>query len=335
MDKLRAIQYFVAAAETGSLSRAARKLEVSVPAVQKLIAALESSLGMTLLERGTRGVHPTAAGLEYLDCCRPMLEELQSIETYLVSRTEKLAGTLAIATNEQLAHHILLPALPRFRLRYPDIQLDFRTVHRISDADAENAEILLLHGWLDKTQDYVHRNLGMNRTFIVAAPNYWAARGVPTDPAELAQHDCLMMRNPAGIQLDLWEFERNGEKRSVRINGWLTSNAREVVLDSVLRGHGIGRFTEVTMRAELQSARLVPALMDWTTLGGPPINLLYRASARKNAAAKAFIEWVQQVLQQHDAEGEFLMQHPSSERPDWHRRGYSRASATVRHRPAK
>ena len=330
MDKLRAIQYFVASAESGSLSRAARGLEVSVPAVLKLITTLEESLGVRLLERGTKGVRLTQAGSEYLDCCRPLLEELRSTEAGLAGRAAQLSGVLTVATNEQLAHHILLPALPRFRMRYPDIQLDFRTVHRVTDADAAMAEVLLLHGWLDAMQDYVHRDLGMARTFIVAAPDYWASKGIPTDPSELAQHECLMMRNPAGIQIDLWEFERQGERRSVRVNGWLTSNAREVVLDSVLRGQGVGRFTEVTSRSLLQNGRLVPVLMDWIALGGPPINLFFKASARRNMVAKAFIEWVQQVLQEHDGDGKFLMQHPSADRPGWHRRGFNRASAAVR-----
>jgi LysR family transcriptional regulator, regulator for bpeEF and oprC len=332
MDKLRAIQYFVAAAETGSLSRAARSLEVSVPAVQKLISALEATLGVSLLERDAKGTRLTIAGSAYLDCCRPLLEELKSAEEDLAGRPARLSGVLAVATNEQIAHHILLPALPRFRMRYPDVHLDFRTVHRVTDADAAIAEVLVLHGWLDTMQDYVHRNLGMTRTFIVAAPDYWTKRGIPSDPDELVWHDCLMMRNPSGIEIDLWEFERHGESRSVKVNGWLTSNAREVVLDGVLKGQGVGRFTEVTMRSHLQSGRLVPVLMDWTALGGPPINLFYKASTRKNTAAKAFIEWVQQLLAQHDAEGQFHMQHPTAERPGWHRRGYSRASAAVRNK---
>jgi DNA-binding transcriptional LysR family regulator len=217
-------------------------------------------------------------------------------------------------------------------MRYPDVHLDLRTVHRVTDADATIAEVLLLHGWLDSMQDYVHRNFGMTRTFIVAAPDYWAKRGIPTYPDELVQHDCLMMRNPSGIQLDLWEFERHGEIRSVRVNGWLTSNAREIVLDRVLSGQGVGRFTEVTTRNHLQSGRLVPVLMDWTALGGPPINLFYKSSTRKNTAAKAFIEWVQQMLVQHDAEGQFHVKHPPADLPGWHRRGYSRASAAVRNK---
>lgn len=330
MDKLRAIQYFIAAAEAGSFAGAARQLEVSVPAVQKLVGSLERALGATLLERNAQGVKLTVSGSDYLDCCRPLLDELASTEESLKRAAARPSGTLAIGAHEQLAHHIVLPALPRFRARYPEIQFDFRTVHRLTDADAQAAEILLLHGWPEATQDFVHRRLGMTRSVIMASPDYWAAQGLPVDPSDLAKHECLAMRNPAGIVIDLWEFTRGVERRSVKVNGWLTSNAREVVLDAVLRGQGVGRFNEVTTRAHVQGGRLIPALLEWEVQGGPPINLLYRASARRNPRARLFIEFVLALLQQHDAEGKFLAKHPSAERPAWHRRGYGRASAAVR-----
>lgn len=330
MDKLRAIQYFVAAAESGSLAGAARRLEVSVPAVQKLIGALERELGATLLERSAQGVRPTPGGSDYLDCCRPLLDELGSAEESLRIAATRPTGTIAVATHEQLAHHIVLPALPRFRARFPELQIDLRTVHRLTDADAQSAEILLLHGWPEATQDFVHRRLGMTRSLVAAAPAYWAAHGVPADPADLARHECLAIRNPAGIVIDLWEFARGDERRSVKVNGWLVSNAREVVLDAVLRAQGVGRFTELTTRTLVQNGSLIPVLLDWTVEGGPPINLLYRASARRNARARLFIEFVTQLLQQHEAEAKFLAQHASSELPAWHRRGYGRASAAVR-----
>lgn len=334
MDKLRAIQYFVAAVEAGSFAGAARQLELSVPAVQKLIGALERTLGTPLLERSAQGVRPTIAGSDYLDCCRPLLDELGAAEESLKLAAARPSGTLAVAAHEQLAHHVLLPALPRFHARFPDIQIDFRTVHRLSDADAQAAEILLLHGWPDATEDFVHRRLGMTRSFVVASPDYWAARGIPADPSELARHECLAMRNPAGIVIDLWEFTRGEERRSVKVNGWLVSNAREVALDAVLRSQGVGRFNEMTTRSHVQGGRLVPALLDWEVQGGPPTNLLYRASARRNPRARLFIEFALQLLQQLEAEGRSLAQHPSAERPAWHRRGYGRASAALRSAPS-
>ena len=100
-----------------------------------------------------------------------------------------------------------MPALPRFHARYPDIQVDFRVIHRLADADAETADVFVLHGW-PEANHLVHRQLGHAKALIVGALGYWANHGVPTHPRQLERHTCLLMRNPAGILIDLWEFER-------------------------------------------------------------------------------------------------------------------------------
>ena len=135
----------------------------------------------------------------------------------------------------------------------------------MTDADAQIADVFVLHGW-PEANDLVHRQLGHTRALIVGAPEYWAARGIPAHPHDLDRHTCVLMRNPAGILIDLWEFERDGEKASVKVNGWLCSTGREVVLDSVLAGEGIARLNHLTTRAHLQSGRLLPVLLG---LGGP------------------------------------------------------------------
>lgn len=334
MDKLKALQYFIAAAEAGSFARAAQRLEISVPAVQKLVGALERSLGLALLERGARGVRLTPSGGEYMDRCRPLLNELEVLaqaERTLKGSAERPSGTLAVAAHPQLAHHVLLPALPRFHALFPEVEVDFRSVNRIGDADATTADVLLLHGWPEVPADYVHRNLGGARTLIMAAPDHWAANGVPQHPSDLARYTCLLMRNPAGILLDLWEFSRDGEKVQVPVRGWLSSNAREAVLDLVIGGHGVGRFTELTTRDHVQSGRLVPALRDWEVQGGPPMNLLYKGSARRTPRVRVFIDYLmQQCLRDAEAPIEAAAGRVSTDRPAWHVRGYGRASATVR-----
>jgi DNA-binding transcriptional LysR family regulator len=166
----------------------------------------------------------------------------------------------------------------------------------------------------------------------MAAPDYWAAHGVPAHPSELARHTCLPMRNPAGILLDLWEFTRDREKVQVPVRGWFSSNAREAVLDLVIRGHGVGRFSELTTRDHARSGRLVPALLDWNVEGGPPVNLLFRGSARRSPRLRAFIAFAEQrLLEMSPAHGRIAAR-SLQDRPAWHRRGYGRASATVRTR---
>lgn len=335
MDKLKALEYFIAAAEAGSFAGAARRLEISVPAVQKLVGALEISLGVALLERGTRGVRLTPSGREYRDRCRPLLgelEELAQAERRLAGSAGRPSGTLAVAAHPQLAHHVLLPSLPRFHAMYPDVEIDLRIIHRIGDADAAAADVLLLHGWPEVPPEYVHRKLGQAHSLIMAAPGYWAVQGIPQHPAELADRNCLLMRNPAGILLDLWEFAREGQTVQVPVRGWLSSNAREAVLDMVIGGHGIGRFTELTTREHVRSGRLVPALLDWEVQGGPPVNLLYKGRARQLPRLRVFIDHALQCLREMEEPGDAPAARASPDRPAWHVRGYGRASATMRGR---
>jgi DNA-binding transcriptional LysR family regulator len=339
LDKLKALAYFVAAVEEGSLAGAARRLEISVPAVQKLVGALERTLGMPLLERSARGVQLSPSGREYLDRCRPLLAEVEQLrlaERRLQGSAERASGLLVVAAHPQLAHHVLLPVLPRFHALHPDVEIDFRTVNRISDADAQTADVLLLHGWPEVPADYVHRKLGAARSLIMAAPEYWATHGVPQHPQELSQHTCLLMRNPAGIVLDLWEFTplqgRPGERQQVSVKGWMSSNAREAMLDLVVAGHGVGRFTELTTRDHVQSGRLVPVLLDWEVQGGPPVNLLFKGSARRTPRLRAFVDFALQCMRDMETPGNTRGASVSTDRPAWHLRGYGRASATVRRR---
>ncbi len=327
MDKLRAIEYLLAAVDEGSLTGAARRLEVSTPAVQKLLGTLEKNLGTTLFERTSRGIQLTPDGIDYVDSCRPLLDGLNEAEHALRQAANRPRGTLVVAAHEQLVHHLLLPSLPAFHARFPELELDIRTIHRITDADANQAGILLLHGWPTPAPDFVHRQFPLTRSIIVAAPSYWSEHGVPTHPIDLGRHNCLAIRNPAGIVIDLWEFTRCNESCSVKVNGWISSNSREVLLDLAIRGQGVARFTELTTMAQINAGRLVPVLRDWEVQGGPPTNLLYRASAKRYPKTRVFIDFINQILVQTQTDG-LVAKHPSAALPSWHKRGYGRASAT-------
>jgi LysR family transcriptional regulator, regulator for bpeEF and oprC len=324
MDKLRALQYFIAAAEQGSFAAAARRMEVSVPSVHKLVSALEADLGVALFDRSAQGIALTASGERYLESCLPLVNELAAADDALKRSSQRPSGTLVVGAHPQLAHHVLLPALPEFHARFPEIQIDLRVINRIGDADTPMIDVFLVQGW-PESPDLVHRQLGCTQVLIAASPDYLRATGVPQHPRDLAHCNCIPMRNPNGTLIDLWEFERGEESESVTVSGWLNSNAREAVLQAVLAGHGIGRFNALTTQDQVRAGRLVPVLGDWTALRGAPVNLLYRAAHRRTPRVKAFVDDLAARLRDFDATGGTVY----ADRPQWHR-GYGRASTSTR-----
>ncbi|MBK8322299.1 MAG: LysR family transcriptional regulator [Betaproteobacteria bacterium] len=327
MDKLRALQYFVAAAEAGSFSGAARHLEVSVPAVGKMINALERAMGTTLVERNSRGLVVTADGRAYLDACRPLLEQLEAADAVISRAGARPKGTLVVGAPGFVIQHWLVPAMPAFFASYPDIQVDFRVLTRLADAEPRGADVTLVLGWPLAT-GLVHRVLARTRVFASASPEYWAMHGFPKHPRDLQRHNCLCMRNPEGTVLDLWEFAKAGRQESVAVKGNLVSDDRNVIVDAALAGMGVARLMSLTLKEHTRDGRLVSALLDWEMAHAPPINLFYRPGFRRNPRVRPFVDF----LGEHfgSLAGEKVTGAAAPAEPPWYRVGTGRASAAKR-----
>jgi DNA-binding transcriptional LysR family regulator len=332
VDKFRALQYFVAAAEERSFNGAAGRLEVSVPAIAKLITALERQLGASLFDRSAQGLTLTIDGQGYLESCLLPLEQLAAADEAIGQTSLRPHGTVVIGAQGFLAQHCIVPALPRFHARYPDIRIDIRFVEQAAHADASAIDVFVVLGWPKQT-DLVHRRLGQTRLLPCAAPAYWAARGVPQHPQDLKQHACLLFRNPSGTVLDLWEFRRGDQTEAVAVDSWLVSDHRDVVLDAAIAGEGVARLSDLTIRRQLQSAQLVPVLPDWEMQDAPPINLLYRPNHRRIARVRLFIEFVTTLFRELEAErGGDGVAHLLAPPPRWQLRRHSHGSASARRR---
>lgn len=332
MDKLRALQYFVTAAEVPSFTAAARRLDVSVPAIAKLITALERQLGTSLFDRSARGIALTADGQTYLESCRTLLEQLAVADEAVGDGSSRPRGTLVVGAPAFLAQHCIVPALPQFHARYADIRIEIRLVDPTVHADAGAIDVFVVPGW-PKQPDLVHRQIGQLRLLVCAAPSYWAVHGAPKHPLDLKGRQCLLFRNRAGTVLDLWQFRRGGETESVAVSGWLVSDHRDVVLEAAVAGEGVARLSDLTIRAHLQRGQLVPALLDWELQDSPPINLMYRPNHRRIARVRLFIDFVTTLFRQLESErsGGLAASLPALP-PQWHLRGHVHGSAAARTR---
>lgn len=330
MDKLRALQYFVAAADGASLSSAARQHGVSVAAVAKLVNALEAELGIRLLERRPRGIALTSAGQTFLESCRPALEQLDDAQAQAQAATAGAHGTVVIGVQGVIAQEVLTAALPRFNALYPDVQLDVRYFLRVDEDQARGLDAALVMGWPQHADNLVCRPLGATTFVVIASPGYWQVHGMPEHPSELEHHNCLCIRSNSGSVMDLWHFRRGEERVSVSARGWLIvdNTHRDMVRDLAVAGVGVARLLDWHQRPGREVARglLVPALVDWVVDEVPPVNLLYPPSARRIPRVRAFVDWAVQLFA--DVERERLRPLPATQMPRWLKARRPKASST-------
>jgi DNA-binding transcriptional LysR family regulator len=329
MDKLRALHYFIAAADEGSFSAAARRFDVSVPAVAKLVGALESELGAKLLDRSTRGLKLTARGEAYREACKPLLAQLDDADRTVAGTGPVRTRTVVVGAPALFSRALLVPALPAFRECHPHLQIDLRTVDHltVTDTTARGMDVLVALGW-PAALDMVKRPLAQSRLIVCASPAYWRRHTTPQRPADLVQHACVTVRSPEGTVLDLWRHRRGAEVEEVAVRGWLTCESRDDVLQAVLHGHGVSRFADLSVWSYVRDGLLQPVLLDWDSLDAPPFSALVRPDARRDSATQDFVAFLGRLLGEVEAQCKKLIgPRPSPERPDWYAKRQGRASA--------
>jgi DNA-binding transcriptional LysR family regulator len=303
LDRLRALEYFVAAAQGGSFSAAARTCAVTVPAVMKSIAALEASLGARLFDRSTHGLVLTSVGESFLDDSRPALDSLSRAYEAATASNRRESGTVIVRAPQLFSRLILVPAFHRFHSAHPAIQVDLRPLEalQITNSDGAGVDLLFALG-IPELVDLVQRPLAQTRLLVCASPEYLARHGRPQKPRDLNEHPCLQVRSPEGTVIDLWHFGRDGITENVAVSGYLVSESRDVILEAVLQGHGISRFADLSVWPHLVSGRLEPVLLDWSSLGPPVLSALYRAPSLRQPRVRAVLDHVAGMVRDLEAQ---------------------------------
>ncbi|HUL64004.1 MAG TPA: LysR family transcriptional regulator [Burkholderiaceae bacterium] len=289
MDKLRAIEYFVRVVEAGSFAAAARELEVSPPAVTHLIAALERELGVPLLRRGPRHLSLTPDGEQFLPACTTALEELRAGQARLAAHRTRASGKLVVGTQKAFGHFVA-----PFLATHPELTLDLRYVQNPKDPLAALVDVMVFVGWIDDIR-MVAKRAGQTRYVTCASPAYWKARGVPRNPDELREHDCLALRSSWGAVLDVWKYQRDGATRTVELEPRMVCDDMDWMIEAAVRGAGVVRLIDLKTWPFLHQGLLDPVLAEWEGLEAPPIHVLYRRGARPSVRVRAFVEFVNEL----------------------------------------
>ena len=286
---LNALVAFLVVARERSFTKAAASLGKSQSALSKTISDMEARLGVRLLSRTTRSVSPTEAGERLFRSIAPDLEHIASELDALSDFREKPAGTIRITTAEHPARSILQPALARLLPLFPDIRVELSIDYGLTDIVSERFDAGVRLGE-QVAKDMVAVPIGPEgRMAVVGAPSYFARYPQPGTPQDLVRHNCINLRLPTSGGLLAWEFAKDGGDLKVRVEGQLSFNRIDFILEAALDGLGLAYLPRQYAAPQLASGGLVAVLDEWCTPF--PGYYLYYPSRRQPAPAFAlFVE---------------------------------------------
>jgi DNA-binding transcriptional LysR family regulator len=278
---------FLVVARERSFTRAAAQLDVSQSALSHTVRALEERLGLRLLTRTTRSVAPTEAGERLLRTVAPKLEEIDAELSALTELRDKPAGTIRITAAEHSAVTILSPALTKLLPRYPDIKVEVNVDYGFTDIVAERYDAGVRLGE-QVAKDMIAVRIAPDlRMAVVGSPSYFATHPAPMTPHALTAHNCINLRLTTHGGLYAWEFEKDGQKLNVRVQGQLTFNSSRPTLRAALSGFGLACVPEDVAQAHVDAGRLVRVLEDW--MPSFPGYHIYYASRLQHSPALALV----------------------------------------------
>ncbi|MEG3143385.1 LysR family transcriptional regulator [Sphingomonas sp. RT2P30] len=284
---------FAAIADAGSFTRAAEQLGVSTSALSHALRALETRLGVKLLERTTRRIAPTRAGEQLLEQLRPAIASLDAALDRIEAGRATPAGRLRIAANRTAAIHVIQPRLAAFAATCPDVQVELSIVDGPVDIVAGGFDAGVRYDVLDAKMVAV-RIGEPQRMVVAAAPDYLARAGEPASPQDLLAHRCLVYRIAASGALQRWRFDRDGQALTLDPPPALVSNDAELILAAARSGLGVAVFSEPQVAADLAAGSLVDLLADWCPVI-PAHYLYYPARRQVGPALHAFVEMLREA----------------------------------------
>jgi len=299
MDRFDAMQAFVRVVDSGSFTKAAETLHMSKTSVTQLIQQLEARLRVKLLNRTTRKLNVTADGAVYYERAVRVLADLDDAETSLSSAAASPRGRLRVDVPSPFARMILIPALPDFHARYPDIQIDLGVSDRMVDMIGEHVDCVVRGGELTD-QSLMARHIGDLRLGVYAAPGYLSGVGMPAHPRELedTHHRIVGFRWARTGKLFPLVMQRAGERVQAQGRYVVAVDDGNAYLEAGLAGMGILWLPHYMARQALDSGELVPVFEDWH-LESMPMHVAFPPNRHISIKLRVFIDWIVELMARH------------------------------------
>ena len=287
MDRLEAMSTLMAAVETGSLSAASRKLGMPLATVSRKVADLETYLRTRLLNRTSRRLTLTDAGQSYVAACSRILAEIEEAEHMAMGEYRSPRGSLAITAPVVFGRLHVLPVVLEFLQTYPEIDVQMTLADRVFNLLDEHVDLALRIGALPDSS-LVAAKLGAVRLVTCASPAYFAARGTPEKPSDLALHDCVTFTGLMPSRT--WSFSSGKSELTISIRSRVSANTAEAAIDAAIASVGVTRVLSYQVADAVRAGSLEIVLRDFEPEPWP-VSLVHSGQPLLPLKVRAFLDF--------------------------------------------
>jgi DNA-binding transcriptional LysR family regulator len=297
MDSIRGVLGFVKTVAAGSFAGAAKELGITPVAVSKNVRRLESELGVRLLQRSTRKLSLTEEGRLFHERCSGPLQALEHAHAAAKDKRGVPAGIVRVTSVSPFGRSYVVPLLPEFSRRCPQVRIELDLDDSVSDMIAQRYDVGIRIGEL-RDSSMVVREIAPIPFVVCAAPSYLAANGTPRTPDELVAHNCLRLRSPTTGRALGWVLGHGPSRTAPAVDGDLVSNDMTALVTAALHGQGLACAPLPLVLPLLRAGALVPLLPDW--LGhGAQVYLHYPNRRNLPARVRSFVDFLLERLRSH------------------------------------
>lgn len=294
-DRVHAMRVFIRVVDTNSFTRAAESLGMPRASVSTLIQQLEALVGVQLLARTTRRLNLTAEGAACYERCMRILADIDELESGFLGNDDRLSGRLRIEMPDTVATSLVLPALPDFHVRYPNIELAIGISNRAVDLVGEGIDCSIQLGELPDS-GLIARRLGSFEHVTCASPAYLEEHGTPATLADLSRHfavNCVSDRTGRPCDFD---FDVDGDSVAVKMSGFVQVTDEQAYLACGLQGLGLIQPPRIAALPYLRSGQLREVLPQWQSMP-MPVSVAYVKSRQASPRVSAFVDWLAELFE--------------------------------------
>lgn len=286
------LRWLVRSLELRSFSAAAREMDVAVSVVSRGVDRLEAGFGITLLRRSTHGLSATPEGAELVQEAREVLGRLEDIAASFEKQRHRVAGTVRLASSQEICEQLLVPQLAALRERHPALRIELVADDDVVDLVTNGIDVAL-RTTVGSSEAVVARELGSFDRCLYASPEYLRRHGLPAEPADLHQH--LTVTHTSQGPAVTWAFRHAGRKLEVTVRSQLAANSTALIHRALVAGAGIGMLSRPLAAAEVAAGRLVEVLAPFASSAPYSMYAVSLPSRRNASRVRAVTSFLQEA----------------------------------------